>query len=55
VCSSVFFAGEISPDGELFFKNANFGDFFQKLIFLSPKISSDLTIFHPLEQFFIRL
>jgi hypothetical protein len=38
-----------------FFKNANFGDFFQKLIFVSPKFSSDLTIFHPFEQIFIKL
>jgi hypothetical protein len=31
-----------------FFKNANFGDFFQKLIFLSPKFSSNMTISHPI-------
>jgi hypothetical protein len=47
--SSVSFTGEISPDGELFFsKMLILAIFFQKLIFLSPKFSSNLTISHPI-------
>jgi hypothetical protein len=34
---SVSFTGEISPDGEFFFENANFGDFFSKTHFLIAK------------------
>jgi hypothetical protein len=60
--TSVFFTGEISPNGDFFFKNANFGDFFSKTHFLIAKnffqfdpFSSYLTIFHPFEQIFIKL
>jgi hypothetical protein len=51
-----FLTGEILPDGEeKKFKNANFGKKIQNLIFLSPIFSSNVKIFHPFEQIFIKL
>jgi hypothetical protein len=37
ICISVFFTSEILLDGDFFFKNANFGDFFSKTHFLIAK------------------
>jgi hypothetical protein len=54
IITSVSFTGEISSNGEFFFsKMLILAKKFQKLIFLSPKFSSNMTISHPIWPFFI--